>query len=334
VSATDYYVGTVLSELARLQMKQNTVVAIFGDHGWHLGEGGLWAKYTNMEHATRVPLMIRAPWLSDSQQKHLHERLSRSEAKEAMVDGVTRSNTFVELVDIYPSLVDLARIPSPPNMEGRSLERAMQNPWENTHRALAQSQFAHCCPWGSFDAHRECGACEKLPNDRISYMGYAVRNAEYRFVAWYRWDGKNALPMCNGLMAVELYKHSGDNGRGDVSFDGFEDVNLAANITLGADGAELHRNFLKVRPSGSTRVGLDKTERLYARTIKHMHEDLLNKFTKAFSRCLPTVAVRQHRQKMRAKKTRQDGTLDSDAVVDPFEERGEWPPDTTCPNPE
>ena len=74
VSATDHYIGTVLDELTRLEMKKNTVVALFGDHGWHLGEGGLWAKYTNMELATRVPLMVRAPWLADGQTEHLLDR--------------------------------------------------------------------------------------------------------------------------------------------------------------------------------------------------------------------------------------------------------------------
>ena len=49
-------------------------------------------------------------------------------------------------------------------------------------------------------------------NQRISYMGYAVRNADFRFVAWYRWDGPAELPHCEGLMAVELYKHVGDDG--------------------------------------------------------------------------------------------------------------------------
>ncbi len=56
VTGTDYYIGRVLSELERLNMAQDTAVALFGDHGWHLGEGGLWAKYMNTELATRVPL--------------------------------------------------------------------------------------------------------------------------------------------------------------------------------------------------------------------------------------------------------------------------------------
>ena len=324
VSATDHYIGTVLAELARLEMKKNTVVALFGDHGWHLGEGGLWAKYTNMEHATRVPLMIRAPWLTEGQTEqilgklygHQNNASGHQNARSSMSQRVVRSSTFVELVDIFPTLVDLAGIPQPPHLEGRSLKQAMVSPWEKTHRPMAQSQFAHCCQWGSFDSHRECGACEKLPNERISYMGYAVRNADFRFVAWYRWDGPAELPHCEGLMAVELYKHVGDDGLGDLSFDGdFEAVNLAANITLGDPAAmrlEMHMN-------GS-----------HASTTKNMHEHLLQKFPKTFGRCSPGVPMRLHPRKFPVSKL----TKGHDGVLSPFEEAASWPPDTTCPDPE
>jgi hypothetical protein len=296
-----------------------------------------------MELATRVPLMIRAPWLTDGQAERLLDRLSgrkdgrtasgHHNARSTMAHDVIRSQTFVELVDIYPTLVDLARLPQPPHLEGRSLKRAMLKPWEKTHRAMSQSQFAHCCQWGSFDAHRECGACEKLPNERISYMGYAVRNADFRFVAWYRWDGPAELPLCDGLMAVELYKHVGDDGLGDMSFDHFEAANLAANITLGADAAAMHRDRLRAAgPQGAAIAGLGKVEHMHTSAIKNMHEHLINKFPQTFDRCSPGAPMRQHplkfRQPLNKLSKGRDGTLD------PFEELGNWPPDTTCPNPE
>ena len=324
VTGADFYIGQVLDELANLKMADDTAVALFGDHGWHLGEGGLWAKYTNMEHATRVPLMIRAPWLTEGQTEqilgklygHQNNASGHQNARSSMSQRVVRSSTFVELVDIFPTLVDLAGIPQPPHLEGRSLKQAMVSPWEKTHRPMAQSQFAHCCQWGSFDSHRECGACEKLPNERISYMGYAVRNADFRFVAWYRWDGPAELPHCEGLMAVELYKHVGDDGLGDLSFDGdFEAVNLAANITLGDPAAmrlEMHMN-------GS-----------HASTTKNMHEHLLQKFPKTFGRCSPGVPMRLHPRKFPVSKL----TKGHDGVLSPFEEAASWPPDTTCPDPE
>jgi len=171
-------------------------------------------------------------------------------------------------------------------------------------------------PVGGLRLHRECGACEKLPNERISYMGYAVRNADFRFVAWYRWDGPAELPHCEGLMAVELYKHVGDDGLGDLSFDGdFEAVNLAANITLGDPAAmrlEMHMN-------GS-----------HASTTKNMHEHLLQKFPKTFGRCSPGVPMRLHPRKFPVSKL----TKGHDGALSPFEEAASWPPDTTCPDPE
>merc|ERR1711865_755759 len=78
------------------------------------------------------------------------------------------------------------------------------------------------------------GACVKGAPERISYMGYALRNSLYRLVTWYRWDGAAHLPHCDGLMAVELYNHAGDRGMERSSFDDFEVSNLAANLTIGA----------------------------------------------------------------------------------------------------
>ena len=341
VSATDHYIGTVLNEVNQLKLDSKTIVAIFGDHGWHLGEGGLWAKYTNFEHATRVPLIIKAPWLATKQQRHLR-KMTKEEREKKSMDGITRADTFVELVDVYPTLVELAGLPMPPNLEGRSLLHTMKNPYDLGHRSVASSQFAHCCPWGlpdaeSHDAHRECGACEKLPNEAISYMGYAVRNAQYRFVAWYRWDAEESEPMCHGLMAVELYRHDGDNGRGTKAMDEFEYVNLAANLSL---ASELHK--LKASPPGSaiSAQNLVKWKRSlespHADAVKYMHEDLLNKFSKAFAKCLPAIAVRSHRQRRQGEKAPRDqvdGMLDA-AMYNPFEEQGRYEPDTTCPNPE
>jgi hypothetical protein len=262
--------------------------------------------------------------------------LSRADKEKAGEDGVTRAETFVELVDIYPTLVELAGLPMPPDLEGRSLLHTMKNPYDRGHRALASSQFAHCCPWGSYDAHRECGACEKLANDRITYMGYAVRNAKYRFVAWYRWNGEEAEPMCNGLMAVELYKHDGDNGQGDKTFNEFEYQNLAANLSLGSELHKLKRSPAENIPAEALIRWKRDLQRPHADAIKYLHEDLLNKFSTAFGNCLPSVAVRSHRQRLPGSKELDDdtdGVLDA-AMFDPYEEQGRWPPDTTCPNPE
>ena len=59
----DAEIGRVLAELDALNFTQSTLVVLHGDHGWGLGEGNFWHKFSNMEHSARVPLLVRAPWL-------------------------------------------------------------------------------------------------------------------------------------------------------------------------------------------------------------------------------------------------------------------------------
>lgn len=183
-----------------------------------MGEGDQWAKYTNLEFATRTPLIIRAPWLH----------------------SVGRTQSFAELADVYPSLAELAGLPPPPGVEGVSLVPALVDP-ANVHGAAhvrdsASSQFAHCChprqPAPS--ATSLCGMCGMANSSLIAYMGYAVRTADWRWVEWHAWDGAALRPECAAMRATdELYPHTGDDGR---SFDSnFETRNLArldSNHTL------------------------------------------------------------------------------------------------------
>src|SRR5690606_11889001 len=67
ISWTDYNIGRVLTELDSLNLTNDTLVVFHSDHGWSLGEHGEWEKFTNWEHGTRVPLIVRAPWLAQSE---------------------------------------------------------------------------------------------------------------------------------------------------------------------------------------------------------------------------------------------------------------------------
>ena len=384
VTGADFYIGQVLDELDNLKMAQDTAVALFGDHGWHLGEGGLWAKYSNTELATRVPLIIRAPWLASSQAEQL--KLLR---RLPNVDGLTHSGAFVELVDIYPTLVELAGLPQPKGLEGRSIVPVIERPhsWDGQtgphNRDYAQSQFAHCCPGGEPEANRQCPACDMKAPNLISYMGYAVRNSLYRLVTWYRWDGSANQPHCDGLMAVELYSHAGDRGMDRESFDDFGASNLAANLTIGAvltpkeeEAANMMRREMKEEnmgemrmgerlrvsgnvsgngmqhPGGQRRVGASdenayqkwrsNAERPHSSAIKYMHHDLLQRFSLAFARCVPSVAVQQHRRKTWSHSHNSpngDNAQSEQQAIDPslndiHSEPGDWPNDESCPDPE
>jgi iduronate 2-sulfatase len=110
VSFMDAQVGRVLAELDRLKLADNTIIVLWGDHGWHLGDHGYWTKHTNYEQATHIPLLIVAP-------------------------GTTKpgsvSSQLAETVDIFPTLAELAGLPAPTGpqpIDGLSLVPVLRDP--------------------------------------------------------------------------------------------------------------------------------------------------------------------------------------------------------------
>lgn len=106
VSFTDAQVGRVLNELDRLDLAKNTIVILWGDHGWNLAEHTLWCKHSCYETSMRVPLIIRAPGFK----------------------GGIKTDGLTELIDVYPTLCELAGVPLPPHVQGRSFVPLMDNP--------------------------------------------------------------------------------------------------------------------------------------------------------------------------------------------------------------
>ncbi len=98
-SYTDAQVGRILDELDRLGLTENTVVVLWGDHGWQLGEHGLWCKHCNFKTSLNAPLIISVPGL----------------------EGEKVSESLVEFVDIYPTLCELSGLTSPEHLDGDSL---------------------------------------------------------------------------------------------------------------------------------------------------------------------------------------------------------------------
>ena len=116
---TDAQVGRVIGELERLGLRDKTIIVLFGDHGWQLGEHGHWCKHTNFEEATHAPLIISVPGMKNKGKK---------------------SESLVEFVDIYPTLCDLAGLPKPKELEGTSLVPIMNDPKRKLKKA-AFSQY-------------------------------------------------------------------------------------------------------------------------------------------------------------------------------------------------
>lgn len=124
MSYMDAQVGRVVNELIRLNMLENTIIVLWGDHGWHLGDHGYWTKHTNYEQANKIPLIILAPGVSQPG---------------------SSTNQLAETVDIYPTLAELAGLKKPvvpQPIDGLSLVPVIKNT-EKTIRDHAYHAFPH-----------------------------------------------------------------------------------------------------------------------------------------------------------------------------------------------
>lgn len=106
VSYTDAQIGLLLDELDRLDLAKNTIVIVWGDHGWNLGEHTLWCKHCCFETSMRAPIILRAPGIAGGK----------------VTDGLT------EFIDIYPSLCELAGLPKPDHLQGTSFVPLLNDP--------------------------------------------------------------------------------------------------------------------------------------------------------------------------------------------------------------
>lgn len=116
VSYADAQVGRILAELDRLGLRDQTIVVLWGDHGWHLGEHGVWGKHTLFEESLRAPLIIAGPGIQKPGQ-------------------ATRS--IVETIDIFPTVCQLAAVPEPSFVDGRSLVDLLNDPTSDGHDAVS-----------------------------------------------------------------------------------------------------------------------------------------------------------------------------------------------------
>ncbi|MBC9798029.1 sulfatase [Sinomicrobium sp. FJxs] len=152
VSMIDAQVGRLMDALDELGLRENTIVVLWGDHGWKLGEYGMWAKHSNTELDTRSPLIISDPGFP----------------------GGKSSRSLVELVDLYPTLCELSGIELPGHLQGESLMPVIKDP-AYTVKKVAMSQY----PRG-----------KALKNDKThqEVMGYSVTDGHYRFTRWQSYE--------------------------------------------------------------------------------------------------------------------------------------------------
>lgn len=109
-SYMDAQLGKVLDALDAAGLAENTIIVLWGDHGWHLGDHGMWCKHTNYEQAARIPVIVAAPGISGGQ----------------------RTQALIESCDIYPTLAELAGLLAPKQGDGRSFASVLKNPASST----------------------------------------------------------------------------------------------------------------------------------------------------------------------------------------------------------
>ena len=144
VSYADAQFGKVINELEKLGLLESTIIVVWSDHGWHLGDQGMWGKSANFYLDTHAPLMVYAP---------------------GMKAAGKQTAALVEYVDIYPTLTELAGIETPDYLEGTSLAPLLDNPSQPWKKAVF-SQFPH---WHASVGHVE---------------GFVIQTDRYRYIEW------------------------------------------------------------------------------------------------------------------------------------------------------
>lgn len=171
ISFMDAQVGKVVDALDRLGLSDNTVIVFTSDHGYHMGEHGLWQKQSLFEESARVPLLIVAPGLSKT-------------------GGVASSP--ISQVDLFPTLAELCGVKTPSNLQGQSLVPMLKDP-SVAGRGWAVTQVVR---GGGF---RRMGASPATGDNGERFFGYSLRTPRWRYTEW-----------DEGRRGRELYDHDAD----------------------------------------------------------------------------------------------------------------------------
>ena len=148
VSYVDAQIGRLLDVLEEEGAAENTIVVLWSDHGYKLGEYRGWGKMTNYEIDTRVPLIISSPAMKKGQTETAGKK----------------TESLAELMDLFPTLCELTGIDMPDFVDGKSLVPILKNPETKVHQGAISQYY------------------RKLDGEQ--YMGYTIRTANHRFVEW------------------------------------------------------------------------------------------------------------------------------------------------------
>jgi iduronate 2-sulfatase len=164
ISYMDAQIGKVLEALEKSGAADNTIIVFFSDHGYHIGEHSLWGKTSDFEFDAHVPLLI-----SDLRPEHRGKK----------------TRALAELVDLFPTLVDLCELPQPGKLDGVSLVPVLRDPVQSVKTA-------------AFTQHPRPAYYDREPSKQPKAMGYSIRTDQVRYTEWRDWVTKE-------VTARELY---------------------------------------------------------------------------------------------------------------------------------
>ncbi|KAM8952895.1 iduronate 2-sulfatase [Pelodytes ibericus] len=214
VSYMDAQIGKLLSALESLELSNNTIIVFLSDHGWSLGEHGEWAKYSNFDVTTRVPLMFYVPGVTNTLQsepssfKYIDAFSNDLGHK---LPGLSR-DVPVELVALFPTVAELAKLPIPPSCphpsfhvelctESHSIASYFDTPQidkQNITNIAAYSSYPRPSDTPQWNSD--------LPDLRdIKIMGYSMRTLDYRYTVWVGYDPVAFEANLTDIHAHELY---------------------------------------------------------------------------------------------------------------------------------
>jgi iduronate 2-sulfatase len=179
ISYIDAQLGKLFDELEKREILEDTVIVLWGDHGFHLGDHTEWCKHSNFEQATRIPFMFAGPGVKENQKSH-HP---------------------VNLVDLFPTVFELANVKQSVQTDGKSLVPLLDNDKStNIDMDYAYHQYR-----------------------RQKRMGYGIRTDRYRYTEWHD----------NNYRSYDIYKKDNIVGRElyDYEKDPLETRNLVDDLT-------------------------------------------------------------------------------------------------------
>lgn len=169
ISYLDAQLGKVLDALDSNGLTGKTIIVFAGDHGYQVGEHGLWGKTSNFEYDAHVPLLI-----ANTDRKH----------------GGAKTKALAELLDLFPTLVELCGLPTPNGLEGKSLAPVLADPTKSVKPA-------------AFTQHPRPAYFDREPSKQPKAMGCSVRTDAVRYTEWRDWR-------TGEVIARELYDHDSD----------------------------------------------------------------------------------------------------------------------------